>query len=357
MKNLFKKIKKIFPEGKISREKKEKRNLQKGKRASGKGIRFMIWFCITLIAISGVFAYLKSTKVESRTEKNASEIASLLKKKPIEKISDYQSNKMLLFTNEFIEKYINVSANQDERALRTETLTKLYAKELKQDDLSGFEGYRELKSKTYFSTIEYEDYAVVQYDVTYNNIILVEKERKKEEKYKEGDIEKTREVVEKYKEEEVKEVRALINVPVKSHNQAYSVIENVYFTQIPQLSTNKINAVENRMETEQEPEISASEKEEVDTFLQDFFKRYSNSSVDDLEYMMKKPEALNGLKEYQEMIYFKAYEQKSEILVKVSVVFKDTDTTMTNTEDFTLTLSKKDNKYFIEKLTHTLGGN
>ncbi|MDZ06800.1 conjugal transfer protein [Listeria monocytogenes] len=354
---MFEKIKKVMPDGKISREKKEKRKLPKGKKKSGKGTRITIWICIILIAISGVFAYLKSTKVEGATAKNTSKIASLLKEKPVEKISDYQSNKLLLFTNDFLEKYINVPQDTDGRTMRTDTLSKLYAKELKQDDLSNFEGYRELKNKTYFSTIEYKDMAVVQYDITYNNVGLVEKERKKKEKYKEGKKEKTRDVVEKYQEKEIKEVHALINIPVRSIKGVYSVIENVFFTQVPKLSTNKTNAVENMMDVEQEPEISATEKDDVEAFLKDFFKRYASSSVDDLAYMMKKPEALNGLKEFQEITYFKAYEQKKQTLIKLSVIFKDIDSTMTNTEDFSLTLSKKDGKYFIEKLTHTLGGN
>ncbi|EHO5109427.1 conjugal transfer protein [Listeria monocytogenes] len=354
---MFKKAKKVLPEGKISREKKEKRKLPRGKKSSGKGIRFTIWFCITLIAVSGVFAYLKSTKVESKTTKNTQEINELLKKKPIEKVSDYQSNKLLLFTNDFLEKYITVPEDNDGRIARTESLEKLYAKELKQDELSDFEGFRELKDMTYFSTIEYADMAVVQYDVTYNNVALIEKERKKEEKYKEGEVEKTREVVEKYMEKEEKEIRSLINIPVSARNGAYSVIENVYFTQVPKLTTQKLSVVENKMDVDQEPEISASEKDNVETFLQDFFKRYASSSVEDLEYMMKNPEALNNLKQFHEMIYFKAYNQNSNILVKVSVVFKDTDANLFNTENFTLTLSKKDGKYFIEKLTHTLGGN
>ncbi|MBC2262764.1 conjugal transfer protein [Listeria sp. FSL L7-0091] len=354
---MFKKIKKVLPDGKISREKKEKRKLPKGKKKSGKGTRITIWLCIILIAVSGVFAYLKSTKVEVETAKNTSKISSLLKEKPVEKISDYQSNKLLLFTNDFLEQYINVPVNIDDRTMRTETLAKLYATELKQDDLSNFEGYRELKSKTYFSTVEYKDMAIVQYDVTYNNVGLVEKERKKKEKYKDGKTEKIREVVEKYQEKEIKEVHALINIPVRSVDGGYTVIENVFFTQVPKLSTNKTKPVENKMDVEQKPEISATEKDNVEAFLQDFFKRYANTSVDDLAYMMKKPEALNGLKEFQEIIYFKAYEQKKQILVKVSLIFKDTGSTMTNTEDFSLTLSKKDGKYFIEKLTHTLGGN
>ncbi|MBC1374200.1 conjugal transfer protein [Listeria sp. FSL L7-1699] len=354
---MFEKFKKVLPTGKITREKKEKRKLPKGKKKSGKGTRITIWLCIILIALSGVFAYLKSTKVEVATAKNTSKIASLQKEKPVKKISAYQSNKLLLFTNDFLEQYITVPEDVDGRTMRTESLSKLYAKELKQDDLSNFEGYRELKSKTYFSTIEYKDMAVVQYDITYNNVSLVEKERKKKEKYKDGKTEKIREVVEKYQEKEIKEVHTLINIPVRSINGAYSVIENVFFTQVPKLYTNKANAVENKMDVEQEPEISATEKDEAEAFLQDFFKRYASSSVDDLAYMMKKPEALNGLKEFQEIIYFKAYEQKKQTLIKVSVVFKDIDSTMTNTEDFSLTLSKKDGKYFIEKLTHTLGGN
>ncbi|EAC4365786.1 conjugal transfer protein [Listeria monocytogenes] len=354
---MFEKVKKVLPEGKISREKKEKRKLPRGKKFSGKFIRIMIWLCIILIANSGVFAYLKSTKVEGKTAKNSSQIASMLKKKPLEEISAYKSNKMLLFTNDFLEQYITVPANVDDRTMRTESLAKLYATELKQDDLSNFEGYRELKSKTYFSMVEYKDMAIVQYDVTYNNVGLVEKERKKNEKYKDGKTEKTREVVEKYQEKEIKEVHALINIPVRSVDGGYSVIENVFFTQVPKLYTNKTKPVENKMDVEQEPEISATEKDNVEAFLQDFFKRYASTSVDDLAYMMKKPEALNGLKEFQEIIYFKAYEQKKQILVKVSLIFKDTGSTMTNTEDFSLTLSKKDGKYFIEKLTHTLGGN
>ncbi|HFK0721815.1 TPA: hypothetical protein ACGXPY_002872, partial [Listeria monocytogenes] len=86
---MFEKIKKVMPDGKISREKKEKRKLPKGKKKSGKGTRITIWICIILIAVSGVFAYLKSTKVEGATAKNTSKIASLLKEKPVEKISDY----------------------------------------------------------------------------------------------------------------------------------------------------------------------------------------------------------------------------------------------------------------------------
>lgn len=342
----------MMPEGKIRREKKMNRDIPKAKK-HGKGIRFLLWLVIFMIAISGVLAYLKAIKLDQIVEKQSNKLVALQNDDP-RADSTYDSHTMQLYVEDFIAKYINLPESQENRTAYQESLAPYYATGVEMTDVSKFSGYRVLQGLKYYDTKYLKNSALVQYKVAYENITVIPKERKKQEKYKDGKAVKVRQVVEKYNETQKQSVVAVLNVPVTAKDGQYAVTENVYFSRMGDLKSETLSGVTNPLDSEEE--VGLSERDKVEQFLNDFFKKYAEAPTSDLMYVMKEPEGLDGLKNFVELRGFKAYPFKNEIIVKATPVFQDKGTDMAIDESMTLILSKKENSLFVEKLTHTMGG-
>ncbi|MBC1284868.1 conjugal transfer protein [Listeria booriae] len=352
---MFKNLKEILPDGKVKRQKKDKRDLPKA-RGNGKGVRIFIWTMIIVVGCSGVFAYSKAIKADKVTQKTQTAIEKLENKKVTQTTSAYDNHTLLMYSEAFLQAYINIPLSNEQRQVRTDNLTNYYAEGITQDDVSGFVGYRTLKDKTYFSTEKTEAGVIVKYKVTYTNVNTVEKQRTKPQKYKEAGKDKVRQVVEKYNEEVKHDVTALVNIPIVAEKEKFAVSENIYFSAIPTLNAEGVPAILNNLE--ESPETSASTKEDVESYLMDFFQKYAAAPLTDLGYMMAEPEGLQGIKVFDSIPYLKVYTgNKKEVIAKVKVIFKDKETELLQTELFTLDLEKKDGNYFVKALKHTLGGN
>lgn len=125
-------------------------------------------------------------------------------------------------------------------------------------------------------------------------------------------------------------------------------------TAIPTLHTSEFAAV--KSEWENKEQVKADVKTDVERWLQEeFFQKYASSSSKDMAYMMDTPEGLDGLKEFKE-VKARVYDSEGKWLVQAEVVFKEKTVGIETTEHVTLLLDKKEDKYHVEKFTHTLGG-
>ncbi|WP_439443660.1 conjugal transfer protein [Listeria aquatica] len=352
---MFQKLKATFLKANIQKEKKEKRKLPHS-RTHGKGIRMLLWILIFGIAVSGILGYFKAVKVDHRTASIQKEIKKQ-RREASNSMKQESENPMLLFTDDFIQHFLNVPENQEERERYKETLKSYLADGVSLDYVDTSQGKRDLKDSTFFNLLTKNGQKTVQYKVTYENVTFVEKEKIKKEKYKEGDKEKVRDVKEKVKEPSKKEVTCLLNVPVQETKQGqYTVVENPYFSSIPKLNSSKGKAITDSLANSELEPLSANQEEAVKKFVDGFFEKYASSSKEDMVFIMKTPESLNGLKTFEEVTNFKSYRLKKNSIVKCSVTFKDKDTQMVDEEVFTLELTRKEGQFFVSNLTHTLGG-
>lgn len=349
--NMFNKLKSFWKfasedYGKVRRRKKETRSIRKERNPVL--IRRMLWVIIFVVSISGILGYLKAVKAEHATEA----LMQVSKKNETKTIHQASSQPMVLFGKEFVEKYLNVPKGDKEAYLKE--LKPYIAQGLSFEDWAQSEAGRDLTSSLYYDVLQERNHVILVYKVSYDNLTEEEATRQKKVKSKQGKKVVTKNVSEKYTKELKTHVNALLYVPVRQSGNRFTVVENPYFQVIPELKSDEASKVINSAEEKGLDEVSAKENEAIEVFANRFFEHYASDSKQDMAYMMKKPESLEGLKQFDEISSFKAYENGRHILVKAEVKFEDKGSSLPDKEVFTLELSKKEGQYFVQKLTHTL---
>lgn len=349
VKSFFKMIK---DENKIKRSKNEKRTLPQAKQA-GRFARFIVWAVIVCICLTGTLGLLRA---QNALNKSKQALAAV--KGETENVNQnqsvYDSPKLDIFGQKVLAAYMNISANADDREKQKVELEKYYASGVSVPSVGDFKGHRDLKDSKLFNVAVNENGAVIQYLVTYTNVLSEEKEREVEKK----DGDKTEKVKEKYMEDkETKEKTALVNIPVVASNGSFTVVESLYFSHVPKLEGGKVNAVSNPYNDDDM--VKTNRSESVQKWLNDeFFPKYASNNISDMSYIMEKPETLNGLQEFSGIQSVKVYpgKKKNEYIAKVIATFSEKEIDVKQEIGFTMTLRESDNKYFVENIKHTLGG-
>lgn len=352
--SFFSKTKEALNLDKVKKKKKEERKLPKGKK-DGKGARFIVWAIIVIILLIGPVAFLRANNALT-TAKGSEDVLAKVQDGMGERQQDAYTSPMLeIFTNDVVDAYINIPRDGEERKASQEQLLSFYAEGVDAPQVGDLNGFRELTSKKLYDIAYEDDRAVLQYKVDYRNVVIEEKEVEKKEK--DGDKEKT--VKEKVEEEKPTDKTALLNVPVTAaEDGGYAVIESPYFTSVPSVKAEGVESTTNPLEDEKE--VDAGTKTEVTTWLEEtFFPDYATSAPEDMTYIMDEPEALNGAQDFQGLQEPAVYPGKNEntYVVKTHALFKEKEVPITNAEPFTITVEEQEGKFFIQKLSKSIGGN
>lgn len=333
------------------KQKKESRTLPK--QRSMKGIRFMIWFVIGIICVSAILGFLRANNALNKVAATQSNIEDVKKSFSIQDYDAYNSPKMTLFGEQVVDSFITIPKDETERKQRVKTLNTYLANGLEANSFEGVKGYRKLENKQLFDIQYGEDSATLQYEVTYTNVSITEKEVEKE--VKEGD--KSKKVKEKVQEETEQVKTALLNIPVQAKNGQYAVIENLYFTAVPSVEGEGFTAISSELPNENK--VTEEQKQEVESWLNEFFTKYASAPKEEMEYIMNNPKSLDGLKEFVNISALGVYQTNSEntFTVKTIVTFKEKEIDITNEERFTMTIKKDSGKYYVQEMKNTLGGN
>jgi hypothetical protein len=333
------------------KQKKESRTLPK--QRSMKGIRFMIWFVIGIICVSAILGLLRANNALNKVAATQSNIEDVKKSFSIQDYDAYNSPKMPLFGEQVVDSFITIPKDETERKQRVETLNTYLANGLEANSFEGVKGYRKLENKQLFDIQYGKDSATLQYKVTYTNVSITEKEVEKE--VKEGD--KSNKVKQKVQEETEQVKTALLNIPVQAKKGQYAVIENLYFTAVPSVEGEGFTAISSELPNENK--VTDKQKQEVESWLNEFFTRYASAPKEEMEYIMNNPESLDGLKEFIKISALGVYQTKNEntFTVKIIVTFKEKEIDITNEERFTMTIKKDSGKYYVQEMKNTLGGN
>lgn len=346
---LKEKVGDFFSDNKIKRSKKESRKLPKAR--NGKGAVILVWLLIGVVGLSGILAFGRSQNALNRSKATETALAAVTAGQDANGYDVYRSPKMEIFANQVVDEYMNIPRDSDQKKAREEALKSYYAEGLAVDLTGDVGGYRKLNNKTLYDVQFADDKAILQYRVDYDNVAVQEKEREVEKKKGK----KKQKVKEKYEEEKKTGRSMLLNVPVKASKGGYAVVSNLYFTPLPDVKTKGVQSETNPLEDESE--IQDAQKQQIQNWLNDFFKKYADGTTDDLTYMMEKPQALNGQRSFVSLENLKVYASgKNGYIVKTNAKFQEKDLGIENTESFTMHLSKRDGKYFVEKMENTLGG-
>ncbi|NPC90868.1 DUF853 family protein [Bacillus sp. WMMC1349] len=346
---LKERVSSIFSDNKIKRSKKESRKLPKIRNS--KGAVVLVWALIVVLGMSGILAFGRAQNALEKSKATESALAAVTANQDENGYDAYRSPKIEIFGDQVVDEYMNIPRDSEQRKAREKALQSFYAEGLTVDTMGDVGGYRQLNHKTLYDVHFDNDKAVLQYRVDYDNVAIQQKEREVEKKKGK----KKKKVKEKYEEKKQTSRTMLLNVPIRASKNGYAVVSNLYFTPVPDVKTKGIQSETNPL-TEQS-EAPMEQKQEIENWLKDFFKKYADGTIDDLNYMMEKPQALNGQRSFVGLENTKVYPSgKNEFVIKTNVKFQEKDISIENTESFTIYLEKRDGKYFVKKMENTLGG-
>ncbi|SCT28661.1 conjugal transfer protein [Staphylococcus caeli] len=314
-----------------------------------KTIVIIFYSVLVLLLFVLIASFVGASKAKNES-KDALKVVKEIKTKYQDNAETVQYNpKLKLFTDKFIDDFINLSGDDKRVEDRENKLKAYYPTDYKQAEENMDNVERKLNSKEFYNITKKDKQTIIQYIVDYDLKVSEEKEvkvKKKKEKGKKQEYETKTE-----KKERVVNQKMLINLPIKSENNRYVIVEYPYFTSIPSSKLNHGTMIKDNLEDKKR-----EDNPEVKKFIEDFFDKYTSSKSEDMAYLMDNPEGLEGKREVSKFNEIRLYPKDSGYIAKIDVRMKDKDAPLENTEHYTLEIVKKDKKYYVKKMTNTFGG-
>ncbi|WP_339209029.1 conjugal transfer protein [Bacillus sp. FSL R5-0432] len=231
------------------------------------------------------------------------------------------------FLSGFIEQYINVKNERSATEQRQNILMKYLVVDDETDqetwfDTSGAQGDRILNDYVLYNVKKGDGDSLFQYKVNYANVIKIKK--------KEHKIDKS----------------ALLNIPVKHKGDEFAVSGTPYLSEIYDLKGDITSSLEER------EEYDGNQSAAIKEFLNTFFRKYAEESKDDMSYVMKTPETLNGHLVFGDVENIRIYKKGDGFEVSSVAVFKEKETNLPVKERFTLFIVKNSGQYYVNQLKH-----
>lgn len=231
------------------------------------------------------------------------------------------------FLSGFVTEYINVKNERAAAEQRQNTLMKYLVIDDETDqetwfDTSGAQGDRVLNDYVLYNVKKGDGDSLFQYKVNYANVVKIKKKEHKVDK------------------------SALLNITVKHKGDEFAVSGTPYLSEIYDLKADIPSSSEER--EEYDGDQSASIKE----FLNTFFRKYAEESKDDMSYIMKKPETLNGHLVFGDVENIRIYKDGDGFEVSSVAVFREKETNLPVKERFTLFVVKNSGQYYVNQLKH-----
>ena len=262
------------------------------------------------------------------------------------------------YANRFLQTYLNVPSKDEERQTRKESLQAFLAEGLKVselENLSSFQGKRVLRDVSLYEVQDVEEEAASYvYRIDYELFNVVEKKEEVEVKEKDSDGKEKTVKEEKVttEDESIGVKQQMIVVRLGTDGNSFNVIEQPYYQSLP--SETRLSAVANQTD---QADKNVSMEDELKQFATQFFTSYTTNSVEEMSYYMENPESLQGLYQYQGVEDFTVYDgENGQYVLKTLVFLQEEGTDLQTKHPFTLVVSKENDKYYVQKLKHTIGG-
>lgn len=282
-----------------------------------------IWSMIATLIFFAFLSVLLS--INTRSVVNDIERNQVKNSKQKEEVSIVAGER---FLSGFIEQYINVKNENDAIEQRHKKLMTYLAKEsdeLEQETLfaiSGARGDRVLNDFVLYNVKKEDEDSLFQYKVNYQNVVKVKKKEHKIDK------------------------QALLNIPVKNKGDQFAVSGTPYISEIYDLKGDIANSKEEREEYDGDQTAAIKE------FLHTFFRKYAEETKNDMTYIMKAPETLNGHLVFGDVENFSIYKNDDGFEISSVVIFKEKETSIPVKERFTLFVTKNSGQYYVNQLKH-----
>jgi hypothetical protein len=317
--------------------------IQTKKEIKPRTARMFFWGTIVVVVGLIPLTYLKSQQALTNAKRMQADAQNLVKKTEKEVLGQSVSGSPLYqqWIDPFVDVYMNISKDDKANAERKEKLGEMMAVNFEESENRKIS--QNLESKELYDLRNDKNFLVAVYRVKYKIVTPVEKEREV--------VKDKKKIKEKYTVEETKEQSVLLNVPFKEFNGKFKVMALPYYTNEYDLTKGKVEQLPKEKNLDS---VTNEESDEVDKFVSDFLKKYCNGNTKDMQYLMEKPESLSGY----DLIDFKSEikGKDKKYLVYMTVQFKDKETNFEHKEQISLLISRKDKTYFVDKMTHYLGG-
>ena len=352
---------------------KQKINGERNIKLSKNGVQKIVsWTIIILIFTSVLFNLIffsKYDSISSNVQAQQEEVKKELNE--VEENEIYASDKVIYFTEQFLNDYMNINSDDDVRNEQQKDLEKYFHNGFEVNELynvNDFNGSRELIDIDYVErTVDSDRVIDIVFEVTYkltstpnmsdDDMAGLETEIRNEvENDYDVDDDDVDEVVNNRVENEVDENTTtekhttLIQVPVMAVNDGYTIIDkpNEIDTQLI-ADVNEDDLVERSYEGE---EMSQSQISELDTTLNDFFTAYGQDNEN--VRLISNFDGGIGNKELVEYDVLNAFayteEEQSEVTAIVDVQYQDTDSNLITTNNYTVTLLYYDGRYIVDDI-------
>lgn len=341
IKDKLKKNKVIGKIEQIERPRKEKSHVRKD---TSKRTAFFIWSLI----LGMVFLAIISVLLSVNTRSTLNETNRLVQAKGNEKVTEeIPVESAHEFLSGFIKEYMNVSNESDALQKRAKNLKEyMVSNDMFNNErhpmynLDKVNGTRILESFHLFHIEDEKERSLFQYKVTFKNKL----ETKVEKEVVKGRGKDKKKEIETEIETEEENNTLLLNIPVVYENGLFSVQSTPYFTEVPSLAGN-IKYEPEKVDLE---EYHGSEKENIQEFLNTFFKKYATEPVDEMAYLMDEPQTLNGSFLFGEIRNLKIYVDGDNYKALMEVMFRDELTNIQQVNPVEMTISKDGRNFYVK---------
>lgn len=329
----------------IKKEKKPKRELSFSKKKTQKIASILVFGVMGISLFFNVIHFTKVQSIRNTVQASYNEIDEQMK--GVETGSLIESQRLVVYGDEFVRKYINLPGEEEGREQRTDDLKGYFVAGFdvnNLEDTSEFIGSRTAKSINFLDferTSSHE--AVVYYRVAYD--ITQVKEVEKEVKRTEGKGKEKKEVIEKVKENEdhVTSHQVEMAVPVITDGEGFAVTNN------PSLTSSKVKASIQHEVTELAGEDATSKEiEAIHPFLTDFFTSFGVSD-EKLAFMGDLNRGLTN-KVYEEHKISEAVKNNDIYTVRVNVTYREQETALSNRYFYELTIHEENGRLFVQSI-------
>lgn len=317
--------------------------MQTKKEMKPRTARVLVWSVLIFLVALVPFSYLKSQQALTKAKEVRKDTVTMIEKAKGQLEGQSVSGSPLYqrWLDPFINEYLTIPKDDKAFKERQEALTKMMSVDL--SDLTRTNTTQKVIDKELYDLKNEQDFLVAVYRVTVEVTNPVEKEREVNKDKKK--------VKEKYLDDVTTEKSMLVNIPFKEYGGQFKVVGFPYYTDEKELTKGKVDPLEEEKNLDS---VKLAESEKVEKFVGEFLDKYCEGNTKDMKYLMEKPEALKG---YEVSDFKTDVKAKDGVyIVYVTVYLKDQESKEVHKEQMSLRISKKENTYFVEKMTHYLGG-
>ncbi len=315
---------------------------------------FGFWLVLMTVIFCSFLSYYRTNFLNERV--NAYQDETQSKIDSLNKVGFTKSPAGETYSKNFVKTYINIPKDPEQREKRNNALQPYLAEGLTPgeiENLSEFKGERAIKDIHLYDVKDVqEDSAKYVYRIRYQLSNGVEQNKKVEVNGKDSkEKTETEKIVDK--ENPIETIDVMIVVPIGTDGQSFNVVEQPYFQAVP--GDTRLTAIEDKTNPSKK---NTQIEQEMKRFVTQFFTSYTENTVDEMSYLMEKPESLKDTYSYKGVEDFIVYEgeKQGQYKVKTLVHLKEDKSGVVMKLPFTLIVSKENNKFYVQKLKHTIGG-